>query len=521
MKAPIQLSPMLDRGGQPSVRELLSALDFNPIKGTISLGDARIVMQRASVGDLNRRQLIESLGEAEAQVFLLRQGFLSGLSDAKFVRRTWPNLNQGDAFTAGTRLHMFSGVVRVETVHNDFDFRRKRFAGEFIWHDSVEAELIRHSGLRSSGPACWTQVGYAAGYASQFFDTPIIYKEVSCIAQGDKHCRVIGKPLDEWDQDDPFIRIFRTRVIDCGHPPRPARPSRPPVDDPVLGQDSAPLDHLGHHRIPVLICGGCATTRRHAVRRIMGDGGDIAAPADLSGLIDAQLKQSARKKLPDWILVDDVTRLDRAAQAALARGIDRGAAIVATSGLTRIELAQSDQMSDALWSALAPGLVELTPLSQRGRAGLDAIVNWAEARATERTGLPGLSAEGRDWLAEHADRMSLSMLEAVVARAVVNGTGTAAGPEALAAALSVVDRSAGHAGDKPALASLVNAALHQGELPFDALEAMVYDTAVSLNQGNLAAAARQLGLSRAQLAYRLERLASGDRPSTIASDSSG
>ena len=32
-----------------------------------------------------------------------------------------------------------SGVVRVETVHNDFDFSKRFFSGEFLWHDSVEA----------------------------------------------------------------------------------------------------------------------------------------------------------------------------------------------------------------------------------------------------------------------------------------------------------------------------------------------------------------------------------------------
>ena len=86
-------------------------------------------MQRAAVGVELRRELIRLLGPQEARVFLMRLGFLSGQADARFVRTSWPNLDIGDAFTAGTRLHTFSGVVRVETVYNDFDFRKKRFAG--------------------------------------------------------------------------------------------------------------------------------------------------------------------------------------------------------------------------------------------------------------------------------------------------------------------------------------------------------------------------------------------------------
>src|SRR4051812_24334484 len=120
MRTLLEPSRVLDRGGRPTVRELLSSLVFNPVDGTIRLNGDRIVMQRAAVGAELRRELIRLLGQHEARVFLTRLGFLSGQADARFVRTRWPNLDPGDAFTAGTRLHTFSGVVRVETVYNDF-----------------------------------------------------------------------------------------------------------------------------------------------------------------------------------------------------------------------------------------------------------------------------------------------------------------------------------------------------------------------------------------------------------------
>ena len=129
MKTPFEPSRLLDRGGEPTVRELLSRLVFDPTDGTIRLNGDRVVMQRAAVGVELRRELIGLLGPHEARIFLMRLGFLSGQADARFVRTSWPSLDIGDAFTAGTRLHTFSGVVRVETVYNDFDFRKKRFAG--------------------------------------------------------------------------------------------------------------------------------------------------------------------------------------------------------------------------------------------------------------------------------------------------------------------------------------------------------------------------------------------------------
>ncbi|URK89200.1 XylR N-terminal domain-containing protein (plasmid) [Rhizobium sp. RCAM05350] len=84
MIAPIELSKVLDRGGNPTVRELLSSIVFNPSDGMISLNGARIVMQRTAVSTELRRELIRMLGPQEARVFLIRIGFLSGQSDARF-----------------------------------------------------------------------------------------------------------------------------------------------------------------------------------------------------------------------------------------------------------------------------------------------------------------------------------------------------------------------------------------------------------------------------------------------------
>ena len=62
MRTPIERSKLLDRGGEPTVRDLLSSLVFNPIDGTIRLNGDRIVMQRAIVGAELRRELVAIAG---------------------------------------------------------------------------------------------------------------------------------------------------------------------------------------------------------------------------------------------------------------------------------------------------------------------------------------------------------------------------------------------------------------------------------------------------------------------------
>jgi hypothetical protein len=49
-----------------------------------------------------------------------------------------------------------------------------------------------------------------------------------------------------------------------------------------------------------------------------------------------------------------------------------------------------------------------------------------------------------------------------------------------------------------------------GVMTLDQVEAMLLETAVDKARGNLSSAARMLGLTRPQLAYRLKRLHDGD-----------
>ena len=287
MKTPFEPSRLLDRGGKPTVRELLSRLVFNPTDGTIRLNGDRIVMQRAAVGVELRRELIRLLGPQEARIFLMRLGFLSGQADARFVRTSWPSLDIGDAFTAGTRLHTFSGVVRVETVYNDFDFRKKRFAGEFLWHDSVEAAEFRRLQRKSTEPVCWTQLGYASGYASEFFDTLIVYKEVACSRPG-------ASAIVAWwesrpmagGRGDPEVILFRERIA-TPQEDGPAEPLRKvaartaegalsELDRLILAPVREELDRLAPMALPVMIMGSPGTGRSraaHYLHRASGTSG--------------------------------------------------------------------------------------------------------------------------------------------------------------------------------------------------------------------------------------------------------
>lgn len=206
-------SPVAACGG--AMMDLMERLHFAPENGRIWLDDQRMMLVRTSAIGVLRRELIEGLGIERARGLLTRMGYHSGSNDADLARRLRPHASHRDMFNTGPQLHALEGSVQVETVRLDIDIERGEYYGEFLWHGSSESE--DHVGIYGIGhePACWTQVGYACGYTSTFMGRPILFREVECVAQGHSACRVIGRPIDEWDdfesdsrflQAEPFIR---------------------------------------------------------------------------------------------------------------------------------------------------------------------------------------------------------------------------------------------------------------------------------------------------------------------------
>lgn len=203
----------LDEGSSPTVRELSESLSFSPGDGRIWLDEQRMMLVHcASMGAL-RHEMIEAFGIEHTRAMLTRVGFASGVRDAELIQKRWPNSHPSIVFAAGPRLHSLEGVVKVLPVRFDFDIGAGSFYGEFLWHDSSEdEEHIRRYGIGSE-PVCWMQLGYASGYATAFMGKMIVYREVECRAMGSPHCRVIGKPAGEWDNGQEDLRYFNADLF--------------------------------------------------------------------------------------------------------------------------------------------------------------------------------------------------------------------------------------------------------------------------------------------------------------------
>jgi hypothetical protein len=528
MKSPFESAAVLDRGGKPSVRELLSSLVFSPVDGTIRLNGDRLVMQRAAVGSELRRELVRLLGRDDARIFLIRLGFLSGQADARFIRAGWPGLDVGDAFTAGTRLHMFSGIVRVETVHNDFDFSKKRFSGEFLWHDSVEAAEFRNQHLHTSEPVCWTQLGYASGYASQFFDTLIVYKEVECAAEGHRSCRVIGKPAEMWGAGDPDVALFREHVAGQGwgtslaQPRLPAQRAKGPntteLDQLLLAPVRERLERLARTALPVLIAGAPGTGRLRAVHYLLRSavqnlgalrlipGGQITP--DLLAQLAAGTGSAKRGTTPDEIVIDDLAAVPAALQPLLARTLTDGA--LKRRRPVAVLLAGAPAaatLCPELWHALSATTVVMPSLADRpddlpdiARATLASVADLTGATPASIDPAALVRIAAAPWTGNLPELRAV--LAGVLLAKATPGPITRAEIDHAISQMAPDPRQVERLADASAQ-SLLAGALVQGGLSIEALEQTLYQQAIRQAEGNLSLAARNLGLTRAQLAYRV------------------
>lgn len=208
-------SDQLNDQNSPTLEDLSECLHFSPGDGRIWLNDQRMLLVHSSSFGQLRRELIDMVGLEKARGLLTRAGYVSGIRDAHFVSTQWASADAESIFFAGTKLHALEGVVKVETIRFEFDTEKGLYDGEFLWHHSSEDEEHIASYGIGAYPACWQELGYAMGYVSGLIGSLVIFREVECRSMGHSICRVIGKSAELWpdaEEDLRYINVSSTEL---------------------------------------------------------------------------------------------------------------------------------------------------------------------------------------------------------------------------------------------------------------------------------------------------------------------
>ncbi len=545
-----------------------------------------------------RNELIETLGISRARRLLTRIGYAAGSRDAEMARSVRRDAEPEDAFLGGPQLHALEGIVLAEPREFRINFERGEFYGDFLWIGSVEGEAhLEQFGIQPY-PVCWMQLGYACGYTTTFFGKPVLFREVECCASGSEHCRIIGKPVDEWDDlkddlqyvDFGKIRLTRKRGSKPGErrhgldPGKPFSCERIEYRDPLSGGETetmvgasagfvnsiVKLRKVAPTDAAVLLVGESGVGKECFARLLhylspRRDGPFIAmncaaVPPDLfeaelfgvkrgayTGAVESRPGRFERAN-GGTLFLDEISSLPAACQAKLLRALEEGqierlgdserrrimVRIVAASNLDlRAEVAAGRFRAD-LFYRLNVFPIMIPPLRRRRDdipILLDHFLRLYSARHGRR--VTGLTESAMDLILAYDYPGNVRELQKMIERAVILADDGSpidrhhlldghielkdlAMKIAKGGALSTgetgrtSDGIASSSAGSPELDSLVQTVVSSGT-DINTIESLILEAAVRRARGNLTRAARMVGLTRAQLAYRLEKptLASG------------
>ncbi len=547
--------------------DLRSRVHFCPRTGQIWLHEHRMLLVHAEAQGLLRKELIDSLGIERARGLLTRMGYASGLRDAELARTRSQDCNDAEAFMTGPRLHTLEGIVQVTPVRLELDRMAGRFYGEFLWENSWEGQWHRHHYGQHSEPVCWTQIGYACGYASAFMGRPILFKEVECAGMGHAHCRIIGKPAEEWPDAADQLRYFapesiadqlielQTQVVQL----RSSIGEKEKLPADMVGVSPGfcrALDLLRQgaaSQITVLLLGETGVGKELFARALHAMGtrqqrpfiavNCAAIPAELveselfgverGAYTGAQAARAGRFERADGgtLFLDEVGELPLPAQSKLLRVLQEGeiervgdhrvrrvdVRIVAATNADLHRLVKEGRFRSDLYYRLNPFQIRIPPLRERKEDISFLAKRFLEKHcALHGKKLRGFTDKAKRALLTYPWPGNIRELQNMVERGVIlapSGTRIEVNhlfpfpaPDEEAREFGVgLDGSIEDADCWDTGRQLCEAVFN-GVRTLDQVEAMLIETAVDKAHGNLSAASRMLGLTRPQLAYRLKRL---------------
>ncbi len=560
--------------------DLRTRVHFCAETGQIWLHEHRMLLVHAEAQAALRKELIDTLGMDRARGLLTRMGYASGVRDAELARTRVKEATDLEAFMTGPQLHTLEGIVRVTPIKIELDRSVGKFYGEFLWENSWEGQSHRRDFGIHTEPVCWTQIGYACGYTSAFMGRQILYKEVDCVGMGDANCRIIGKPVEEWDDAADHMRFLtpesiaeqlidlQTQVVQL----RTSISEKEKLPADMVG--SAPgfraayelLKQAAGSQITVLLLGETGVGKEMFARSLHEMSSRRSEPfvaincaaiphelveSELFGVekgayTGAQVSRPGRFERANGgtLFLDEIGDLPLSAQAKLLRVLQEGELerlgdqrtrkinirLVAATNGDLLQLVKDGKFRSDLYYRLNAYQIEIPPLRERkGDISILSKRFLEKFSVVNAKKLRGFTDKAKRALLTYPWPGNIRELQNMIERGVILApSGTRIEVDQLFSNCGQsqarefgLDLNGGLDINRWESSKDLCEAVFNGAMTLDHLEAMLLETAVDKARGNLSSAARMLGLTRPQLAYRLKRLNESDEPRSGAAQKAG
>ncbi len=178
--------------------DLSKELKFDHEEGIVRFGSSRVVIFDANAMGLLRQNLIVELGVDRAREFFLRFGYQNGFSDFRQMKMSGEYSSEIELLKMGPIMHTWEGIVKAIPDELRYDRDKGEFYFTGIWKNSYEAEQHRAFNTVSEEPVCWSLTGYAAGWSTAFFGSPLLAMETKCVGMGHDECAWLIQPPAEF-----------------------------------------------------------------------------------------------------------------------------------------------------------------------------------------------------------------------------------------------------------------------------------------------------------------------------------
>jgi len=550
--------------------ELSSVFNLPGGEGDITLGKERMILLNIQAMASFRKELIENFGLDRARGLITRLGYAAGEKDAVLARELRPDASDADAFNIGPLLHQFETGVEVTEIKLEMSVAKGSFYAEYLWNNSFETKMYFDLYGISQDPVCWIQIGYASGYASAFMDKFIVFKEVECAGMGEKKCRIVGKPIEDWGSDNKHASYYKPehfadQMLELQNQVDKLRLNVEPGYEisNIIGNSKKlqhvhkMLDHVAKSQVTILLSGETGVGKDLFARKIHDTSNRKKAPfvavncaAIPEELIESELfgvekgaYTGAQKSRPGkferahggTLFLDEVSELSEGAQAKLLRVLQNheiervgdtrsrriDVRIVAATNSDLETSVKEESFRKDLFFRLNVYPVVIPALRDHKEDIPVLIDHFIKKSGIKYNKLvTGVEDDAMESMLNYSWPGNVREFENVIERGIILSENNSK-IKLSSLVFSTFDGSIDRRKENSSMGSVksnnntaielheyAEKMLHkEGNFPgFEQLEAEILKTAMKNAKGNLSAAARSLDITRPQLAYRLKKL---------------